>query len=113
MSKPKLPEKAYVVVMVHDSGTVTVRDVYLSLDAATRNAALIGGHVSTVPLVTEKADWPSTVKVQQRTCRVCGDVMRCKSHCHHYCSGPERHSMMDNGSQGDTCAECGAPGNNP
>ena len=47
------PEKAYVVVVVHDSGTTTVRDVYLDLEAATRAAALIGGHVSTVPLVSD------------------------------------------------------------
>lgn len=45
--------KAYVVVVVHDSGTTTVRDVYLNLEAATRAAALIGGHVSTVPLVAK------------------------------------------------------------
>ena len=53
-----LPEKAYVVVVVHDSGTTTVRDVYLNLEAATRAAALIGGHVSTVPLVAENGDGP-------------------------------------------------------
>ena len=53
-----LPEKAYVVVVVHDSGTTTVRDVYLNLEAATRAAALIGGQVSTVPLVAENGDGP-------------------------------------------------------
>jgi len=46
----------------------------------------------------------------QRTCRVCGDGMRCKSHCHLYCAGPERHTF-DHG--GLTCMECGAPRNNP
>lgn len=48
-----------------------------------------------------------------RTCRVCGDGMRCKSHCHWYCTGPERHNMMQNGSQGDVCAECGCARANP